>query len=60
MANPPVVGKSKATDADLGMRRVEFSRLGGPGVLEIVPLRLPPLKAGHVPGEDPRDRAEPV
>ena len=33
---------------DDAMRRVQFTRLGGPEVLEMLPLQLPELPAGHV------------
>lgn len=35
-------------EKDDSMRRVQFTRLGGPEVLEMVPLHLSPLSAGHV------------
>ncbi|MBO0678797.1 zinc-dependent alcohol dehydrogenase family protein [Mycolicibacterium sp. S2-37] len=39
---------SRADDAASGMRRVQFTRLGGPEVLELVPLQLSALQPGHV------------
>jgi NADPH:quinone reductase-like Zn-dependent oxidoreductase len=38
----------RAGDATSGMRRVQFTRLGGPEVLEMVPLELSALQPGHV------------
>jgi NADPH2:quinone reductase len=48
MADPLVGDDSTATDVTSGRRRVLFSRLGGPEVLEMVPLHLPPLQHDHV------------
>ncbi|MGB3483415.1 MAG: zinc-dependent alcohol dehydrogenase family protein [Mycobacterium sp.] len=45
MAQPLTIGENHVDDA---MRRVEFTRLGGPEVLEVVPLQLPALPDGHV------------
>ncbi|GAB3221154.1 zinc-dependent alcohol dehydrogenase family protein [Mycolicibacterium hippocampi] len=38
----------RADGAASGMRRVQFSQLGGPEVLEMVPLQLEALPPGHV------------
>jgi NADPH2:quinone reductase len=39
---------ARVGDEDCGMRRVQFTRLGGPEVLEMVPLQLSALQPGHV------------
>src|SRR5918994_4178828 len=46
--NPLTIDQPRASDADFGMRRVQFTRLGGPEVLEMVPLQLSALQPGHV------------
>jgi NADPH:quinone reductase-like Zn-dependent oxidoreductase len=46
--NPLTIEEPRASDVASGMRRVQFSRLGGPEVLEMVPLRLSTLQPGHV------------
>ena len=43
-----MIDESHSNDAVSGMRRVQFTRLGGPEVLEMVPLQLGALKPGHV------------
>ncbi|CKH41494.1 Zinc-containing alcohol dehydrogenase superfamily protein [Mycolicibacterium smegmatis] len=46
--NPLTIEDPRAVDATSGMRRVQFTRLGGPEVLEMVPLQLSALQPGHV------------
>ena len=46
--NPLTLDDSAAADVASGMRRVQFTRLGGPEVLEMVPLQLSALQRGHV------------
>lgn len=46
--NPLTMEDPLADDATSRMRRVQFTRLGGPEVLEMVPLQLPALRPGHV------------
>jgi NADPH:quinone reductase-like Zn-dependent oxidoreductase len=48
MMDPLVIEDSRVGDAASGMRRVQFARLGGPEVLEMVPLQLSTLQPGHV------------
>ncbi|BBY85828.1 zinc-dependent alcohol dehydrogenase family protein [Mycolicibacterium tokaiense] len=45
MAEPLTIDERPSDDA---MRRVQFTHLGGPEVLEMVPLKLPALEPGHV------------
>ena len=46
--HPLTIEDPRAGDATSGMRRVQFTRLGGPEVLEMVPLQLSALQPGHV------------
>ena len=46
--NPSMIDDPLASDATSGMRRVQFTRLGGPEVLEMVPLQFSALPPGHV------------
>jgi NADPH:quinone reductase-like Zn-dependent oxidoreductase len=48
MTNPLTIEDRRANDATSGMRRVQFTQLGGPEVLEMVPLQLSALQPGHV------------
>ena len=47
MTEPLTIERGEG-DGAIAMRRVQFARLGGPEVLEVVPLQLPALPAGHV------------
>ncbi|WP_197380616.1 zinc-dependent alcohol dehydrogenase family protein [Mycolicibacterium mengxianglii] len=42
------IDERHASDVASGMRRVQFTRLGGPEVLKMVPLQLSTLQPGHV------------
>lgn len=48
MTYPMTIEDPRVGDAAAGMRRVQFTRLGGPEVLEMVPLQLAALQPGHV------------
>lgn len=48
MLNPSTIDAPSAGDPASDMRRVQFTRLGGPEVLEMVPLQLAALQPGHV------------
>ncbi|MGV9796773.1 zinc-dependent alcohol dehydrogenase family protein [Mycobacterium sp. NPDC003449] len=48
MAKTMAGNATQGTGSGAGMRRVQFTRLGGPEVLELIPLDLGPLAAGQV------------
>ena len=46
--DPLTITELATSDVTTGMRRVQFTRLGGPEVLETVPLQFSALQPGHV------------